>query len=347
MALALCGCSSCDPQAFEKAQTEKLLGVPVEDFRGPQGPDRFDDLPAQAKPFRFQVTQRALSGPAPTPLFERPRVLARGPDGQEYEAYCARPGSAALRQELAPGRAPDSSGEHVRHCYDGSGHWRFHPKDVFIGKRTPGGLEPALVFPDVGSHDMDAHAMAVDRTGACHLVVADVEIFQSNRFHLYWVVGDMATGKWTRAWLVDRRGFTQSAAPWCAAWGDTVQLLLAWDTFTERQPTGRSGVYHLEWRPSGFGPKVQVLHGNVTDEANNWGAALDAATGRLLLVASRDDGIVVAARPAGGEWSRPTRLADTWRGSPNLFVEAPGDGTFTIRAAWDGAAKEYVIKPLP
>jgi len=66
----------------------------------------------------------------------------------------------------------------------------------------------AHLHSDVGSYDTAPHHLAIDKKGMVHLIVADVNIFQDNRLDLYWAIGDPATGKWTAAWLLDRRGFT-------------------------------------------------------------------------------------------------------------------------------------------
>src|SRR5206468_4065070 len=53
------------PAAFEIAQTQKFLGFAVRDFPHPQGPKKFDELPADAADFVFHVTPRKIAGPAP------------------------------------------------------------------------------------------------------------------------------------------------------------------------------------------------------------------------------------------------------------------------------------------
>ena len=78
-----------DDAAFEARQTAKLLGVPVSNFPAPQGLKGFDELPANALPFKFTLTPRRLSGPPPRVSYhERKIVKARAPDGSVYEAYC-------------------------------------------------------------------------------------------------------------------------------------------------------------------------------------------------------------------------------------------------------------------
>jgi hypothetical protein len=174
--------------AFEKAQTEKLLGVPVQDFPLPQGPDAFDELPADRPDFDFAATERPLSGPKPRPWFEtRSSVLAKAPDGTVYEAYCGDG-----RGKVAPGHRFTSTLANRRHRYGGDA---YHPHDVFVGKHDSEQLHPLLFFRDVGSHNTAPHHMAIDGDGRCHLAVADVDIYEGNRLHLYWVIGRPQAGR--------------------------------------------------------------------------------------------------------------------------------------------------------
>src|SRR5579871_6524568 len=58
------------PAAFEKVQTTKFLGFPVRDFPGPQGPKKFDALPADAPAFVFTLAPRKVSGPEPRASYQ-------------------------------------------------------------------------------------------------------------------------------------------------------------------------------------------------------------------------------------------------------------------------------------
>ena len=67
---------------FEVRQTEKLLGVPLQTFPGPQGPAKFDELPPTRPALQFTVKEQPVSGPTPQPFYEvRSIVKAKAPDG--------------------------------------------------------------------------------------------------------------------------------------------------------------------------------------------------------------------------------------------------------------------------
>src|SRR5207244_2807411 len=50
-----------DPEAFEREQTRKFLGIEVKVFPNPQGLTGFDELPADAPRFEFTITERKPS----------------------------------------------------------------------------------------------------------------------------------------------------------------------------------------------------------------------------------------------------------------------------------------------
>ena len=323
--------------AYEADRTQKLLGAALLHFPPPQGPTRFDDLPADAPGFRFAVAERPLTGPPPRRSYEtRPRVQARGPDGAVYEARLGRDD----RGEIEAGRASASALESRRQRYGTHHGYAYFPDDVLIGKLEAGGLKPALRFPDVGSHTTAPHYLAIDSRGRAHLAVADVNIYQDNRLDLYWVIGDPASGKWSAAWLVDRRGFTSWSHPWSAAWGDKVHLLWDWCDVSVNKGAPGMGVFHLEWVPGGFGRKVRVVRGVVEE----WGAAADPRSGRLLIVFSQGDGVYVLSRPEGGRWSRAAPLHPRLRRRYEVSAEAPGDGSFVIRTGAEDTT-EWVLRP--
>src|SRR6266404_3530473 len=64
-----------DDVAFEAAQTSKLLGVPVQNFRAPQGLKSFDIIPATAQLFRFTLTSRPVSGPPPRVSYHERKIV--------------------------------------------------------------------------------------------------------------------------------------------------------------------------------------------------------------------------------------------------------------------------------
>ena len=211
-------------------------------------------------------------------------------------------------------------------------------KDVYIGKRVDGRIKTALFFPDVGSHLTAPHHLAIDNKGMVHLIVADVNIFQDNRLDLYWVIGDPGTGKWTAAWLVDRRGFTSSSHPWTGAWTDKVNLLWHWEKQgLEGSPD--DGIFYLQWRPGGFGQKVRVVKGQVS----SWDAAVDPQSGKVLLVYSNDDGVYVTSRPEGGTWAMPARLNKSLTKPHDVSATSVNDGSFIIRTSYQDT-REWVVR---
>jgi WD40 repeat protein len=311
-----------EPAAFEVAQTTKFLGFPVRDFPKPQGPKKFDELPADAPAFVFTLTPRKVSGPEPRVSYETRRsVFAKAPDGSKIEAYLGWGND----QGITPGHGFKSTPENRRHSYGGGA---YHPYDVFIGKHVDGRLQPALFFRDVGSHATAPHTVAVDSKGRCHLMVADVDLGQGNRFKLYWLVGDLATRKWTEAWLVDYRDrFTSWAHPWSAAWKEQVHLIWNWDGGASADNGDEAGLYHVQRTPAGFGRKTCISK----DSAENVDVAADPVSGRLVLVFSTDDGVFVASKPADGVWTRPTRLHGGPARNERVLVQAAEEGKFVIR----------------
>jgi WD40 repeat protein len=311
-----------EPAVFEKVQTRKFLGFPVRNFPRPQGPKQFDELPADAPAFVFTLTRRKVSGPAARESYQtRKSVFAKAPGGSMIEAYLG----SYDDEGIAPGHGFKSTPANRRHSYGGGA---YHPYDVFIGKRVEGRLKPVLFFRDVGSHTTAPHTLAVDSKGRCHLMVADVDLGQDNRFKLYWLVGDLAARKWTEAWLVDHReSFTSSAKPWSAAWKEHVHVVWNWDGGAPAEKGREAGVYHVEWTPTGFGRKTCICR----ERAENVDLAIDPASGRLLLVFSTDDGVFVASKPAGGAWTRPTRLHADLTKNERVLIQAAAEGKFLIR----------------
>jgi hypothetical protein len=320
--------------ALETGQTEKLIGLPVQDFPPPQGPTGFDELPDNAPDFDFTVTQRPLSGPKPRQSYDsRPLVQARASDGTLYEAFCGYDDPKAI----APGHGFVSTLANRRHHYGGA---EYYPHDVFIGKREAGRLKPTLFFRDVGSHNTAPHHLTIDGQGQCHLAVADVDIYQDNRLHLYWLTGDPVTGKWAAAWLIDRRGFTSWSHPWSGAWGGKVHLIWTWYDGRKDSPAPGSGAFHVERTPDGFGRKTRIIQGEVSE----WDAAVDPKSGRLLLVFSKEDRVYVMSRPDQGAWTRSVRLDPKITKNESVSVEASEDGAFVIRTGSE-ATREWLLKP--
>jgi hypothetical protein len=264
----------------------------------------------------------------------RPTVEARAPDGSVYEAYCGHDDP----KRIVPGHGFVSTLLNRRHRYGGA---PYHPQDVFIGKPESGRLKPSLFFRDVGSHSTAPHSLAIDSEGQCHLMVADIVIYEDNRLHLYWVVGDPGERKWTAAWLMDRRGFTSSSQPWSAAWDRSVHLLWNWeDADSHGVPHPGSGVYHVERTPEGFGRKVRVVPGHVTQ----WDAALEPKAGRLLLVFSKNDGVYVTTRKVGEKWTKPARLHAELKKGCDVSAEPVKGGAFVIRTHRE-QTREWLLNP--
>lgn len=325
------------PDDFEVRQTEKLLGVRLQTFPKPQGPTKFEVLPPIRPALHFVAKEQPVSGPTPLPSYERrPIVKAKAPDGSIYEAYCTRDSSEVILSSQQP-----STPENTRQLYGTHYGYAYSPEDVFIGKRVGGRIKTDLLFPDVGSHDTAPHHLAIDSKGMVHLIVADVNIFQDNRLELYWVIGDPGTGKWTAAWLVDRRDFIGSSSPWSGAWADKVNLLWHVEKVgLESSPD--DGIYYLQWQPGGFGQKIKVVKGRV----NSWDAAVDPQSGRLLLVYSDDNGVYITSRPeGGGTWTMPARLNKTLTTPDEVSASSLNDGLFIIRTT-SKDTREWVVRLL-
>lgn len=338
---------AADDIAFEEAQTAKLLGVPLQKFPAPQGLNGMDEIPATAPPFTFTLKSQPPSGPSPRVYFEERKIVkAVAPDGSIYEAYCGRDDNAS--QDIAPGHGFVSSFENRRQWYGTHHGYGFMPANVYIGKREAGRIKPTLFFRDVGSHTTAPHALAIDNRGMIYLAVADVNISQGNRLDMYWVIGDPRTGKWTAAWLIDRRGFTSWSHPWSAAWNDKVHLIWDWCdvSYNKREPN--MGAYYVEWSPNGFGLKTRIFAGPVRE----LDAAIDQRSGLLVIVLVKDaGGVYVLSRSAEGKWTKPRLLHRSLTGDPDVSIAAAENGAFVIRTSSDimrersDSTKEWLLRP--
>lgn len=324
------------PDGFELRQTEKLLGVPLQNFSEPQGPTKFDELPAGRPALQFTIKEQPVSGPTPQASYEtRSLVKAKAPDDSIYEAVFTRDPSEVILGSHSP-----STAERTRQMYGTHHGYGYTPEDVYIGKRVGGRIKTALHFPDIGSHDTAPHHFAIDNKGMVHLIVADVNIFQDNRLDLYWVIGDPSTGKWTAAWLVDRRGFTSSSHPWSEAWSDKVNLLWHWEKQGLEESPG-NGIFYVQWQPGGFGKKVRIVKGR----AWKWDAAVDPKSGRVVLVYSDEGGVYVTSKAEGGTWTTPTTLHKSLTSRHYVSATSVNDGTFIIRTTYEDS-HEWLVKPL-
>jgi len=330
-----------DDTAFELLRTQQLLGVPLKEFPPPQGLTGLDELPASAAQFKFSVTQQPLSGAKPRAFYDlRQQVEARGPDGTIYEAYVGHYDP----EQIVPGHYPISTPANTRQRYGAHYGYGYNPQDAFIGQRQAGRLNPVLFFRDVGSHTTAPHYIAIDSRGQVHLAVADVNIFQDNRLDLYWAIGDPASGKWTEAWLIDRRGFTSWSYPWMGVSGDKVHLLWTWCDMSIHKDAPGMGMFHVEWSNGKLSRKVRIAEGVV----KQFDAAIDPQSGRLLIAFSKDDDdehVYVITRSSDGSWTRPAQLpiriakADT-----DASVSATSGGAFIIRIG-STDTKEWVLNP--
>lgn len=334
-----------DDIAFEEAQTAKLLGVPLQKFPAPQRLNGMDEIPATARSVAFTLKSQPASGPPPRVNFEKRKIVkALAPDGSMYEAYCGRDDDEP-REVTAGGFV--STFENRRQWYENHLGYGYMPPNIYIGKRENGLIRPTLFFRDAGSHDTAPHALAIDRRGMVHLAVADVNISQDNRLDLYWTIGDPKTGKWTSAWLIDRRGFTSWSSPWSGAWDDKVHLLWDWCDVSIHKNAPGMGVYHIEWAANGFGRKTRIFAGPVQE----FDAAIDRRSGLLVIVLVKDrGGVYVVSRTVGGKWTRPRLLHPSLTGSTDVSIEATSDGAFVIRTSDDimrersNSTKEWLLR---
>lgn len=316
------------PELFEVQQTRKFLGFDVKDFPKPQGATKFDELPKDAAPFRFDLSEREPSLPAPKDWYEsRPSVVVKKTDGTEVEAYCGYDS----KDKILPGHGFESTRVNRRHEYGGGS---YHPQDVYVGKRVEGKIEAKLFFRDVGSHNTAPHSITLDSMDRCHLTVADVDLGQFNRFKLYWLIGDLRAGKWSDAWLIDHRAqFTSYAHTVSSSWKDSVHVVWSWVDSADRTGHKDSGLYYVQWTPAAFGRKQQIFKGGVRNAA----LAIDPDSGRLLVVIQADK-IFVASKPAAGGWTAAAALPGE---GGAVAVQRADKGRFIVRTA----AKEWVLTP--
>jgi hypothetical protein len=216
---------------------------------------------------------------------------------------------------------------------------QYYPQDIYVGTRAGGRLRPTLFFRDVGSHDDAPHALAVDGRGQCHLVVADVNIYQDNRLDLYWVIGDPRTGRWTEAHLIDRRGFTSWSHPWSTARGDEVHLLWSWVDATAEGAHPDSGLFYVVRSGGRFSRKVRVARGPISA----WEAAIDAGSGTILVAFSAGNDVYLLSRTAGEAWTRPAKLHEAVYADMGVTVAPAGDGAFVVRV--QAEKREWLVRP--
>lgn len=342
------GCGS------ERSQTEKLLGVSVNDFPAPQGVNGFDEVPENASEFKFTFLRVPFSGAKPKPWYESvSSVYASAPDGTLWEAFCGYAGAeravspeldtrpdALTRPKLVdPYNGFVSSPKYTRQSYSSHLGYAFSPKDIFIGKREGSRLKTVLFFRDVGSHTTAPHDLAIDNSGDAHLVVADVNISDNNSLDLYWFTGSLITGKWTSAWQIDKRGFTSSSHPWNKAWGEKVLLLWHWDT-GERQDSAM-GLYHVERTASGFARKVRIF----TGRTDGWRAVVDPKSGLLLVAVPSEDGVYLISKQDSQEWSRPTKFPVSAKYRPSLLLELGTSEDFVLKVSLDEGVLQFGLIP--
>lgn len=333
--------------AYEEAQTARLLGVPLQKFPVPQGLTGMDELPASAARFAFTLNPRPVSGPPPRADYKTRKIVkAVAPDGSIYEAYCGHEDDEP--RQITPGLGFVSTFENRRQWYENLYGYGYMPQDVYIGKREAGLIKATLFFRDVGSHTTAPHTLAMDSHGMAHLAVADVNSSQDNRLDMYSVIGDPKSGRWTSAWLIDRRGFTSSSQPWSGAWRDKVHLIWDWCDRSYNKTAPGMGAYHVEWSASGFGRKTRIF----TSPVSEVDAAVDPESGLLVIVVAKDGGgVYVLSRSADGKWTQPALLDPTLTKHNDVSISATGKGAFVIRtdSSWGEAelakTKEWLLQP--
>jgi len=298
----------------ERAATEKLLGVKVNDLPAMK---EFDESDPNSPTFKATILLQGSSQADFDPdLGMRSSVYATASDGSVWEAYCGKPGPKQVQfPELglssSPAPPPEivepyedfkSTPGNTRQSYDTHLGYAFNPLDIFVGKTKNGRLATTLFFRDVGSHTTAPHHMAIDQSDNIHLVVADVNISDNNSLDLYWVVGSVNGSKWTSAYEIDRRGFTSIAKVWNGAYHDTVHVLWSWDTGQNKSP--EMGLYHIEKSLSGFSKKVRIFKGDVWSMS----AAIDLKSGRILVAITNNEDCYLISKNPGEKWTRPTPM---------------------------------------
>lgn len=321
--------AGCFSLVNERHSTESYLHTTVEEFPTGQGPDGFDILPNTTPISVLNVKEQQFSGPDPKSYYETIRsVHARSPkSGVEYEAFL---GWVNIGEKEPTDKLSRITRRYIRQSYGSHHGATYYPQSVFIGRREDGLLNPILIFPDVGSHTTAPYAFSIDSKDRCHLAVADVNIPQDNKFDLYWVIGDLQTGKWINAWLIEKRGFTSFAQPRSVAWGDSVHLLWNWVKDYD------GGLFHVEWSPSGFTRKLCIMEGNITA----WDVAIDSRSGLLLVIFTRSDGVYGATKSCDGVWSRPVLIQDGKVFALSLECHL---GIFVLRTGEGKNTREFAI----
>lgn len=328
-----------DPEQYEIVQTKRALGIDVRDFSGNQGISGFDDLPADATPTEVELTARSPTAEGPKNFEQRQDwSSARASDGETYWALMTWADQNQGR--LTPDHGFNSDVKTRRHRY---GEGAYHPYDIFLGKKQGDMLKPTLQFRDVGSHANQAPAFAVDARGRCHLLVPDVDMGQKNRFKLLWVIGDLNTGKWTEACLIEhRRLFTSSAAAQVVTAGEKTEAFWSWGG---RDNPSEEGVFTVPLGAEGFGRKKRIF-ALPCDFIERFSAAVQPGTGTALVGVDSYHGksqFALVARDGAGRWHAP-KVVDLGLTFVGAFeVQCGPDDTFVLRMTTE-ETHEWVVK---
>ena len=317
----------------ELTELDRALGVHVENLCNSPELAGFTDIPADSPEFSFAAKLQTVTGPGPRQHFDRREsVKARSPEGGYYVAYC---GSNPNENVVAHTNFVSNLANR-RHRFGGTA---YYPHDIFIGRQNKAGqIDPCLFFRDVGFENTAPHGIGIDSSNRCHLMVADIDIFQDNRLMLYWVVGDPSTGKWLSASLIDRHGFTSWAHPWTGAWKDQVHLSWNWCDITRGDILQESGIYHVLCHSGRLGSKIRVAKGVVS----NWDAAVQPSSGRLVYVFSQNLGVYLVSCTAQGTWTRKALLTSSLIENVPVSI-CPGErDTYLVRVGSE-EPKEWEI----
>ena len=324
---------SSNAKDFEIKQTEKLLGIPVNDFPAPQGLEKYEDIPKKLPKLDFSLKEQKLSLPDPPASHHpRSRIVVNTQDGSEIVAFCGTsPGSDFLPSPLF-----ESNLENLRHRYGTHLGHAFLGANIYIGKRNKQGkLEPKLFFRDVGRHFDAPHDLTIGPDGHFHLVITDVIFSENNRSKVYWLVGDLEKKQWLKAGLIwQRPEFTYWIRPWLARWKDSIHLVWNWNA---KSPA--AGIFYLERTSKGFGKKTRIYAGDLT----YLDMAVDQHSGRLVvIIPTHKEGLVLMSRSDGGQWTQPQVLIPDGKNQSSLSIllKSSGNGEFIIRTD----DKEFLLR---
>jgi len=174
--------------------------------------------------------------------------------------------------------------------------------DLFIQPSIGG---KTLYFRDIGNV-----AAIADTDEHVHMIMDDSTTDDNGRIKFYWCIGDLATGKWDRLWLVHRDPRFVNRSDVNIVQNEN-QLLgfMQYDAYEgDKLDKGESCLLVLQWdAQNGFGKKIRL--------ASAADLYFDAAhgNGRFVAVVFSEPSGVYLLSYDGARWTKPALLGEKYR----------------------------------